>query len=254
MIHASPLPVGVAALENSLLTLLLGDNCRIITDLDFCNETEYAVPANNDRFSIRELADWYDSYASDMYDNFTKQLAQVACEAPSTQRYSLARNCTDCERAYKKWLCSVTIPRCEDISSGNSFSYVRNLGQEFPNGTEAPSDLVDQYKNSEFARAHNQSRNPRIDEEVAPGPYREIMPCEDLCYDLVRNCPAQLGFACPTPSDEQFNSSYQVREDGLTCNYPGSVHNPSAAAVMGVPMGMMLVSAALAAGLAALSA
>lgn len=160
-----------------------------------------------------------------MYRNFERHLAQEACEAPSHQRYSLARGCSDCEQSYKKWLCSVTIPRCEDFSGENPHSLVRNLDQAFPNGSMLPEEIR---QSDEFqAGKHRRSRNARIDDEVAPGPYREILPCEDLCYDLVRDCPASLAFSCPRPFQDQFNSSYARRGGGLTCNYPGSVHNPN---------------------------
>ncbi|KAM0335742.1 hypothetical protein ACHAQA_000792 [Verticillium albo-atrum] len=222
-----------------------GDNCKIITDLTFCNETEYAVPANDGRFDIAELAQFYDDYARKMYGYFEKQLAQVACEAPSHQQYSLARTCRDCEVAYKKWLCSITIPRCEDISSTNEFSFVRNLNQTFPNGTRIAEDVAALFP----GLTHQKSRNDRIDTEVAPGPYREILPCEDLCYDLVRNCPSSLGFKCPRPKQDVFNSSYQIRGDGLTCNYPGSVHNPSGSSALAVSWFLLSVLVSVAFGL-----
>ncbi|KAK1995791.1 calcium influx-promoting protein ehs1 [Colletotrichum falcatum] len=213
-----------------------GDNCKIVTDLQFCNETEYAVPANSNKMNIAQLAQFYDNYARDMYANFQKQLAQVACEAPAVQRYSLARNCADCEIAYKKWLCSVTIPRCEDFNSATDFSLVRNTNQSFPNGTVLPADVQAQFN----ASVHQHSRNPLIDEMVEPGPYREILPCAYLCYDLVQSCPALLGFNCPTPDDAVFNSSYALQVDGLlTCNYPGAVHNPSASSLLSVSWGLL---------------
>ncbi|OHW91124.1 calcium influx-promoting protein ehs1 [Colletotrichum incanum] len=213
-----------------------GENCKIITDLQFCNETEYAVPANANKMNITQLAQFYDNYARDMYANFQKQLAQVACEAPAVQRYSLARDCSDCEIAYKKWLCSVTIPRCEDFTSPTNFSLVRNANQSFPNGTLLPIDLQANYS----ARVNQHSRNPLIDEMIEPGPYREILPCAYLCYDLVQSCPASLGFNCPTPDDDVFNSSYAIQVDGvLTCNYPGAVHNPSASSLLLVSWGLL---------------
>ncbi|KAF9881320.1 calcium influx-promoting protein ehs1 [Colletotrichum karsti] len=213
-----------------------GENCKIITDLQFCNETEYAVPANSNKMNITQLAQFYDNYAKDMYDNFKKQLAQVACEAPDVQRYSLARNCTDCEIAYKKWLCTVTIPRCEDFTAAEAnFSLVRNVNQTFPNGTLLPIDQQTKYNK----RVFQHSRNPLIDEMVEPGPYREILPCDYLCYDLVQSCPASLGFNCPTPDDDIFNSSYAIQGDGLTCNYPGAVHNPSGSAMLAVSWGLL---------------
>ncbi|KAI8284719.1 Calcium influx-promoting protein ehs1 [Colletotrichum sp. SAR11_240] len=213
-----------------------GENCKIITDLQFCNETEYAVPANSNKMNITQLAQFYDNYAKEMYGNFQKQLAQVACEAPDVQRYSLARNCTDCEIAYKKWLCTVTIPRCEDFTAAEAnFSLVRNVNQSFPNGTLLPIDQLSKYEK----RVFQHSRNPLIDEMVAPGPYREILPCDYLCYDLVQSCPASLGFNCPGPDDDIFNSSYAIQGDGLTCNYPGAVHNPSASAILAVSWGLL---------------
>ncbi|GKT85069.1 calcium influx-promoting protein ehs1 [Colletotrichum tofieldiae] len=70
-----------AALFMTMADLTSGENCKIITDLQFCNETEYAVPANANKMNITQLAQFYDNYARDMYANFQKQLAQVACEA-----------------------------------------------------------------------------------------------------------------------------------------------------------------------------
>ncbi|KAK1464659.1 calcium influx-promoting protein ehs1 [Colletotrichum cuscutae] len=212
-----------------------GENCKIVTDLQFCNETEYAVPANSNKMNITQLAQFYDNYARDMYANFQKQLAQVACEAPAVQQYSLARNCSDCETAYKKWLCSVTIPRCEDFTSPTNFSLVRNVNQTFPNGTLLPVAQQELYPN----RVNQHSRNPLIDEMIEPGPYREILPCAYLCYDLVQSCPASLGFNCPTPDDDIFNSSYAEQGDGLTCNYPGAVHNPSESSLLSVSWGLL---------------
>ncbi|KAL2879428.1 hypothetical protein SGCOL_005293 [Colletotrichum sp. CLE4] len=212
-----------------------GENCKIVTDLQFCNETEYAVPANSNKMNITQLAQFYDNYARGMYANFQKQLAQVACEAPAVQQYSLARNCSDCETAYKKWLCSVTIPRCEDFTSPTNFSLVRNVNQTFPNGTLLPIDQLEKFP----LRVNQHSRNPLIDEMVEPGPYREILPCAYLCYDLVQSCPASLGFNCPTPDDDIFNSSYAEQGDGLTCNYPGAVHNPSGSSLLSVSWGLL---------------
>ncbi|GKT49308.1 calcium influx-promoting protein ehs1 [Colletotrichum spaethianum] len=224
------------ALFVAMADLTSGENCKIITDLQFCNETEYAVPANSNKMNITQLAQFYDNYARDMYANFQKQLAQVACEAPPVQRYSLARDCSDCEIAYKKWLCSVTIPRCEDFTSPTNFSLVRNAQQSFPNGTLLPADIQANFS----ARVNQQSRNPLIDEMIEPGPYREILPCAYLCYDLVQSCPASLGFNCPTPDDAVFNSSYALQVDGaLTCNYPGAVHNPSASSLLSVSWGLL---------------
>ncbi|PKS10744.1 hypothetical protein jhhlp_002501 [Lomentospora prolificans] len=197
-----------------------GDNCRVITDLEFCNETEYAVPANSNKFSnATALAKAYDDYARSMYQNFEKAMMQIPCEAPITAQYSLARTCDDCKRAYKTWLCTVAMPRCEDISSTNPNALIRNAQQEFPNGTKLEDAFIKQL--AAQSPALLASRNSWIDEEIAPGPYKEVLPCDDLCYNLVQSCPAALGFGCPLPKDENFKFSYAQRGGGQgACNFP----------------------------------
>lgn len=224
-------------------------NCAIVLNLDFCDQVAYSVPSNPDFGNSTQLAKFYDDYAASMYQNFNMSLAQVACEAPVTQRYSLARTCDDCAAAYKNWLCSVTIPRCEDFSNEASYLQPRAMAQEFPKGGTLDDETRKQFPNSV---AFNSSRNPRIDEIIKPGPYKEVLPCEDLCYNLVQSCPASMGFSCPQPHDPRFRSSYGQRKTDssgmLTCNYQGSAHVFSGAGRLSLPW-VPLGAAALAAGM-----
>ncbi|KAH8888860.1 hypothetical protein GQ53DRAFT_748774 [Thozetella sp. PMI_491] len=214
-------------------------NCNIITDLQFCTEVTYAVPSNPS-FSgnTTALAKIYDDYAASVYDTFTnKVMAQIPCEAPSSQRYSLARTCDDCKTAYKNWLCSVVIPKCEDFNNQATYLQPRAINQSFPNGDKLSDADASAFPQTNAFLA---SRNPLIDEKIAPGPYKEVLPCEDLCYTLVQSCPAKLSFSCPQPGDPGFNTSYGVRtsEDAngeITCNYPGSMHLFSAGGRNAVP-------------------
>jgi calcium channel MID1 len=178
------------------------------------------VPGN-ENLNGTELAKKYDDYAKQMYSNFEKVMMQVSCEAESTAKYSLARSCDDCKTAYKRWLCTVGIPRCEDYSSDNRFAVVRNVGAPFPNGTILPDDV--RLSDTQMPW-NNASRNRFIDEEIAPGPYKEILPCEEICYEVVQACPAVMGFACPRPGWDAFDGSYKRRSDDpdiVSCNYPG---------------------------------
>lgn len=206
-------------------------NCEVIFNLTFCNETAYAVPGNVARFANATLlAQAYDEYAANMYSTFEKVIAQVACELPPTQRYSLARGCDDCRAAYKNWLCSVAIPRCSDITETDNFLQPRALSQAFPNGSYIDAALAEQYPNSS---AFNSSRNPFIDETIYPGPYKEVLPCDDLCFNLVQSCPSEIGFGCPMRGAYGYNTSYGRRTEAdsngaVTCNYPGSAHYYSA--------------------------
>ncbi|RYO87346.1 hypothetical protein DL762_004276 [Monosporascus cannonballus] len=205
--------------------------CRVIFNLTLCDETQYAVPANWDLFpEMTDLAAFYDDYTQTMYSNFKKSLQQIQCETQPENRYSLVRNCTDCEKAYKDWLCSVAIPRCEDFSEPDrAHLQARNINEPFPNGTMVDERIREEHGNE---TAWTSSRNPLIDKEIRPGPYKEVLPCDDVCYQLVQSCPAALGFQCPLPGMIGFNTTYGRRsrgDGGVACNYPGSAHYPPAA-------------------------
>jgi calcium channel MID1 len=206
------------------------DNCALMYNLSFCSEVAYAVPTNPDLFSpldgLPELQARYDSYAAQMYQYFNYSLQQIPCNTTSSAQYSLVRNCTDCARAYKQWLCAVTIPRCDDYNKTGPGLIARNVAQPFANGSsistlpgwnsELQQPLLDSV-------ATNSSRNPIIDRDIRPGPYKELLPCEDLCYDLVQSCPAALGFSCPLRG-RGLEESYGFRSgaDNLTCSYLGA--------------------------------
>lgn len=217
-----------------------GGACTIITGLSLCNEMEYAVPSNATLFpKMEDLRAFYDNYTQTMYDHFDKSLQQVQCEAPSQNMYSLVKGCADCREAYKNWLCSVAIPRCSDFSEPDKdYLHIRNINSPFSNGT-----LVDEALRTEFGDnpAFNQSRNPVIDEKIQPGPYKELLPCDYMCYQLVQSCPAQLSFSCPLPGGKQYGAAYGQRlpHDTLSCNYPGSAHFPNTSILLKVPKLLM---------------
>ncbi|KAL2003899.1 hypothetical protein VTN02DRAFT_1748 [Thermoascus thermophilus] len=194
------------------------DNCAVLFDLPFCSEVAYAVPSNPS-LSVAQLKDIYDSHAKALYQNFTKSLQQIQCDAAPADRYSLAVDCTDCAAAYKQWLCAVTIPRCQDFSSNDPWLQPRNAGQAFLNGSTIPADS-DLRKNPVTSK----SRISLIDDKIKPGPYKEVLPCQNLCYDLVRSCPASLQFSCPT--GQWLNSSYGRRDPNgmVTCSYLGAAY------------------------------
>lgn len=176
------------------------------------------MPSNPD-LDANALAQIYDSNAKNYYQNFKNSLSLIPCNTSSISMYSLAVGCADCEAAYKQWLCAVTIPRCYDFSSDYSFLQPRNAGQAFFNGTKLPADspLVK-------SPVTNTSRNPVIDEKIKPGPYKEILPCHDLCNDLVRTCPAALGFQCPTGKLLNESYGYRASNGDITCSYLGAAY------------------------------
>ncbi|KAE8388375.1 stretch-activated Ca2+-permeable channel component-domain-containing protein [Aspergillus alliaceus] len=191
-------------------------NCALIYNLSFCEEIAYAVPSNPS-IKIDDLRSIYDNNAASLYNNFSYSLEQIQCNATNETRYSLAVGCDDCARAYKQWLCAVTIPRCEDFSSTGKFLQARNAGQQFINGTSFSGNHT-----LRLDPTTNQSRNSLIDDKIRPGPYKEILPCEETCYNLVKSCPAALGFSCP--QGRWLDSTYGKRSDNDfgTCSWVGA--------------------------------
>jgi calcium channel MID1 len=228
---------------HQLTTRPVQSSCTVITNLSFCDQVAYAVPSNPQNFpNATALAAWYDNSTQAQYKYFQLVLAQIPCEAPPEQRYSLARNCTDCATAYKDWLCSVMIPRCEDFSNNATYLQPRDIYNTFPDNSTLDSNTLAKYTNSS---AYNSSRNPLIDQWVSPGPYKEVLPCADLCYNLVQSCPASMSFGCPTPGTIGFNTSYGLRtstdqDADPSCNYPGSAHFFSAAGRISSGLAMWL--------------
>ncbi|CAN8095417.1 unnamed protein product [Discula destructiva] len=212
-------------------------NCQLVFNLTFCDQVAYAVPGNTATFPDQaSLGQFYDDYALSLYDGFNKSMQLIPCDADNTQQYSLVRNCTTCHGAYRNWLCSVTIPRCEDFSQTGKFLQPRAINTTFPDGSTPTADELAGYAHFKDQLSYQMSRNPQINSIVKPGPYKEVLPCEELCYELVQNCPAAMGFTCPRPWNIGFNTSYGTMQgtngSTITCNYPGNFHVYSAASAL----------------------
>ncbi|KAF2205438.1 hypothetical protein GQ43DRAFT_459976 [Delitschia confertaspora ATCC 74209] len=228
-------------------------NCQVIFNLPFCTSIAHAVPANPSLFpDTASLAKKYDDAARELYGNFNKSLSQIACNTTGTAQYSLARNCSDCASDYKNWLCQVLMPRCEDFShpAGLDKGLIpRNINAPFLNGSIPSINAT--LMSERNRRYYNNSRNPSIDEDIKPGPYKELLPCDDLCNNIVRSCPAQLGFGCPEGGARRW--SYGIRsgnEFELTCGFPGAVKDlnvPKNGGLMmrGLDLGIMMTAATM---------
>ncbi|EHA47483.1 calcium influx-promoting protein ehs1 [Pyricularia oryzae 70-15] len=190
-------------------------SCMLVSGLAFCDKVAYKVPANTTAFPNPEaLGKAYDDQAKEIYDSFEIQIAQVQCETENAQIYSLARTCDDCRAAYKDWLCSVSIPRCEEVTENKGWLHNRNFDNS----------------DGQLETFEASSRNSFVNEAIVPRPYKELLPCDELCYDLVQSCPNSMGFVCPTPQSKYgFNHSYHIREQDeasgeFKCNFPDNAH------------------------------
>lgn len=160
-----------------------------------------------------------------MYQVFNNSIQQISCNTTDSAKYSLVSTCDDCSDSYKTWLCAVTIPRCEDLSTPVSVG-VATMPRSMGNASVA--DLQTAGINASYAKRSwvSSSRNPLIDQNLAPGPYKELLPCANLCYDLARTCPTVLAFSCPAQTS-LLSRSYgifnrQLASTGTwTCNFLG---------------------------------
>lgn len=176
------------------------NTCSLIHSLDFCKDVAYSVPTSSLYLGNKTLmAQAYENISMSLYSNFSKALQLIPCDTESDARYSPLRTCDDCDESYRNWLCSVSIPRC---TTGTSTYYMY--------------------------REKNKNRNTYIDEQIQPlKNYYEILPCIDMCYGIVRDCPSSFGFSCPdidsTPN-LLFNSYnfYNGNEDFVSCNLMGN--------------------------------
>lgn len=218
-----------------IITTKTDGNCQIIYNLSFCSEVAYSVPSNPTIFTTpQQLGLFYDNIAQGWYQNFSYSLQQIPCNSTDlTIRYSFARGCNDCASAYKTWLCAVSIPRCADFTSNLPYLAERGLDTEFFNKTSNQTIPNDPERlafystgNDTYNTASLRSRNPLIESEVRPGPYKEIKPCMDLCWSLVQSCPSDFGFTCPRLGSWGAQVSYGQRsEDGdVSCSWLGAVY------------------------------
>ncbi|CAO3597089.1 unnamed protein product [Absidia cylindrospora] len=158
-------------------------HCRMIYDLDFCDDVAYSVPTDPNQ-DIWNITRSYDEQAKELFAPFGTALTQFNCN--STQ-YSLVRNCDDCYRDYKRWLCAVTIPRCTSSTTDTPTpALLGDHEDEPPLPTVGTREVT-----------NGSSRNPWIDETYQPSGWTELLPCIDLCYQVVQSCPPFLQFNCP---------------------------------------------------------
>lgn len=175
--------------------------CQLLFNLTFCDRVAYSVPKSTSANinDADDLALIYDTYAQNLYTNFSFALQQVACDAEDDARYSPIVTCEDCAESYKEWLCGVTIPRC---ATTNRTGYIyRDIGD---------------------------SRNDFLNHQIVPPePYYEVLPCIGMCHSIVRDCPPVFGFQCPTTNATilQSYAFYDGSQNYTTCNYMGSTNN-----------------------------
>ncbi|KAG7794830.1 hypothetical protein KL929_004601 [Ogataea haglerorum] len=203
-------------------TLLDSQACKIIHNLEFCTDVAYAVPASaalvNGTQTVEELAALYDNYSASLYVNFDYALQQIPCDAELDSRYSPIVTCDDCRHSYRQWLCAVTIPRCSTL--------------------DAP--LYKPYNKSE-------GRTEFIAQTIQPPlNYYEVLPCLNICQAIVRDCPPDFGFRCPstTALSKKSYGDDNYLDDGdayLACNSFTFQYTSAASRLIQVPWFLLIL-------------
>ncbi|EIW77795.1 hypothetical protein CONPUDRAFT_61634 [Coniophora puteana RWD-64-598 SS2] len=169
--------------------------CPLAHSIPWCSNVAYAVPLppspDQDTafaYTSQNLPDSISTPLLSYMTNFTTMLLTFGC---GRDLYSPIQTCANCQRAYHRWLCSTSFPRCTERSPADT-------GSNEPN---APvSALLPQPSGSP-------TRNPLFPN--ASYSYTSLLPCLETCNAADRSCPYFLGFSCPTPQYGA-NMSYGV--------------------------------------------
>ncbi|KAI0067521.1 hypothetical protein BV25DRAFT_1819850 [Artomyces pyxidatus] len=179
--------------------------CQLVHSLPFCPTASYAIPlppppARSAAYDAATLPTAVTTPLLSYLTNFTTSLLTSAC---GRDWYSPLRTCADCQRAYRHWLCSVSLPRCGEFpQSDTSTSASLSLGGDGNSQQvlSVPAALAPQPSGTN-------TRNPNFPPFGAP--YTVLLPCLETCNAVDRACPNFLGFRCPLPSFNA-NQSYGV--------------------------------------------
>lgn len=168
-------------------------SCPLVHSLPYCPSVSFAAPlpapafpnvAHDSTTLPNSLTDPLLSYLT----NFTTSLLTFAC---GRDLYSPLQSCADCQRAYRKWLCTISFPRCAEFATTTTTT--GNAQQVFPALIPQPSGTT--------------PRNPNL--ANASYSYVQLLPCIETCTATDRACPNFLGFQCPVVAFNA-NDSYGV--------------------------------------------
>ncbi|KAI0643232.1 stretch-activated Ca2+-permeable channel component-domain-containing protein [Trametes meyenii] len=162
-------------------------NCPLAHSLPFCPTVAYAVPLVAPRgIATAHTADTIPSDVTDtlvaVMANFTTTLTSQAC---GRDEYSPLVTCADCQQAYRRWLCSVSFPRCGEIP------VTVNPGGSDTQGAQVLLPALQTVKSG------TTPRNPVL--PAFGSDYQTLLPCLETCNAADRACPSFLQFKCPLP-------------------------------------------------------
>ncbi|KAJ3783296.1 stretch-activated cation channel Mid1 [Lentinula aff. detonsa] len=179
--------------------------CPLAAFLPYCPGVTYAIPLpspDNSDLSIYDSTNLPSSISDTLIAYFTNFTTTLTTQACGRDYYSPLQTCADCQRAYFRWLCSVSFPRCGEQSPSTTTTTTASSIQTssstgIPTATSAlqPQTTSSTPRNSAFSSMNM--------------PYSVLLPCIETCQAADRACPNFLGFACPLTRFNA-NQSYGV--------------------------------------------
>lgn len=187
-------------------------SCPLVFSLPYCPNIAYTVPlplpaqAGFTAYDASNLPTQISEPIISSLTNFTTTLTTFAC---GRDWYSPLMGCDDCQREYRRWLCTISFTRCGEPSPGNPGSFTASPAQPSATGLGAtrPKSRFDFGGNNSGADPQqvfsalvpqptsSPARNPNLP-ELGTG-YTMLLPCLERCTVVDRACPNFLGFRCP---------------------------------------------------------
>ncbi|KAI0259513.1 stretch-activated Ca2+-permeable channel component-domain-containing protein [Gloeopeniophorella convolvens] len=171
--------------------------CQLVHALPFCPATAHSVPlpqlpAPDIAYNASTLPPALTAPLLGYLTNFTTSLLTAAC---GRDAFSPLQTCADCQAAYRRWLCAVSLPRCGEFPQAPPPGLAGAQQAQTP---LAPPALAPQAKGSAPRNAAFAGL------KGGAGGYTALLPCLETCNEADRACPIFLGFRCPLP---QFNAN-----------------------------------------------
>lgn len=193
--------------ESHIIHYSGGFSCSLVHSLPYCPGASWSIPlapppapktAHDASTLPTNLTNAILSYMT----NFTTSLLTHPC---GRDYYSPLVTCADCQEAYRKWLCTVSLPRCgearpdDPTASGSS----RRKRQQSTLSSLAGSFKIfgsdDSSQVPISALSPQPSTVPPRNPNMPPfsSNYNQLLPCLETCTAVDRACPIKLGFKCP---------------------------------------------------------
>lgn len=161
-------------------------SCPLVHGLPYCPTTAYAVPlppppAPALAYDASNLPDNLTTPLISYLANFTTSLLTAAC---GRDAYSPLQTCADCQAAYRRWLCTISLPRCGEFPQP-------------PDPQQQPPQPQQTLAVPPPALAQQPSGTTPRNAALGNVSYTALLPCIETCNAADRACPIFLGFRCP---------------------------------------------------------